>query len=123
MTKKIIYVAYNGMEFDDENECKEYEQYAIDMATQLMECYAFFDKDGRCFTPVAFDRFDRFEDFCEWFEDTYNDCECIVKIKDCPASAISWVRNEFGFYIPEGTNGIYRFNFNACAWVLELKMA
>ena len=102
MTKKITYVAYNGMEFEDENECKEYEQYAIDMATQLMECYAFFDKYEKCFIHVALNDFDNFEDFCEWFEDTYNDCEAIVKIKDCPDSATAWARNEFGFYMPEG---------------------
>lgn len=120
MTKKTIYVAYNGMEFDNRKECKEYEQYGIDMATQLMECYAFFDKDGVCFTPVAFDRF---EDFCEWFEDTYNDCEYISKIKDCPESATTWVRNEFGFYMPEEANGVYKFNLSAGAWMLELKMA
>ena len=120
MTKKITYVAYNGMEFEDENECKEYEQYAIDMTIQLKECYRFFDRNGKAIIP---DIFFRFEDFCEWFEDTYNDCELIVKIKECPDSATAWARNEFGFYMPEGVNGIYKFNFNAGAWVLELKMA
>lgn len=120
MTKKITYVAYDGMEFEDENECKEYEQYAVDMATQLMDCYKFFDEDGRYLTPPAFDCF---EDFCEWFEDTYNDYDCIVKIKDCPTSATSWVRNYLGFYMPDGANGVYKFSSSAWAWVLESKMA
>jgi len=120
MKKKITYVAYNGMEFEDKKECEEYEQYAIDMAFQLTECYAFFDKEGICLPPAIFDCF---EDFCEWLEDTYNDCEYISKIKDCPASAISWARNECGIYIPDGANGRYRFNFHVGAWLLESKMA
>lgn len=105
---KIVrtYVAYDGIEFDNERECREHEQYAFDMSNQILECVHFYnDMMEEYWQPCAMS----VEENLEWLDETYNNCSYIKITKEIPSSAWAWCANYFDFTFPEET-GFFEYH-------------
>lgn len=97
---KIVstYIAYDGMEFDNERECREHEQYAFDMYNQILECVHFYNAEMEEYWQLYAVNV---EEVLDWLEETYSNCSYIKIIKEIPSSAWSWCSSYFDFVFPE----------------------
>lgn len=113
----LTYVAYDGIEFDNERECREYEQYAFDMSNQILEYVHFYDAMMKEYPkPCAM----FVEENLELLEEIYTNCYYIKIPKEIPSSAWIWFDNYFGgivnsITLPEET-GFFKYNFTT-GWV------
>lgn len=112
MRKVVTYIAWDDTEFETEEECKNYEQYALDMMVELCHCYEFYNNNNEqmeTFVPNFI------EDMMILFEKAASVCD-VVKVNRIPqSSADAFQNNQFGFYFPDAT-GTFKWNNRACEW-------
>lgn len=112
MKKVIVYIAWDDTEFETEEECKNYEQHALDMMVELCHCYTLYDKDGNeleVFVPNSI------EDMMKLFERNASVCEK-VRVNRVPSdSADAFQNSNFGFDMPE-EEGLFVYDWNCVRW-------
>lgn len=108
---RTTYIAYDDTEFDTEEECREYEQFAIDMMCELCRCYEFKKNDEtcKCFVPLSI------EDTMSLFEQTVQDCDTVVVHRVPEESALSFQWRQWGFDLPE-EEGTYYYDTRYGRW-------
>ena len=113
MREVITYVSYDGTEFNSRQNCYEYEEYAMDMMRQLIDCYQ-FDTDTISLPVTIYE--DDISVTINDFEEAFSKSRYVNVKKNPPTSAISFIYNECGIIeLPEEI-GRYRYDFNMTKW-------
>lgn len=113
MTEIIKYQAYDGTIFEDKNDCMNYEGYAWDMFNEITSKARF--RIGSSNDSISFNRGDldfRIQLLEQWYT---SDADEITITDDISDSAMAWLCNTLGFYLPS-SRGNYRYNFGENKW-------
>lgn len=112
MKTKTLYIAYDGTEFINKNECRAYEERARKHINELVNIYTFCDKNKN----VIFPFYDSIEEYLQWFDSTTDTCEYIIVHKDLSREAHQFLYENIGGCIPE-KEGFYKYDWNKNEWV------
>ena len=114
MRTVTVYYAYDGTEFYDSEECKEYERPAMYHINQWNRCCSFFDNDmNLIYLPAGLD----VEEALDWFNKMLEECQYIKINEKIPADSLDFLIETIGYYLPENEVGLYRYNYATEEWV------
>lgn len=105
------YIAYDGTSFDDRKECLEYENYARDMLTQILERCVFYTD---C-TEMIYPYFHNLNEMIKWVEIRWKYVDKITVKEELPMSAFCWWLNYFGYCLPD-VEGTWIYNWRVMGW-------
>jgi len=113
MYTRILYVAVDGNEFDDQYKCQEYEKEILAMRQQV-STIRFFDKDKKWLTmPFIFE--ERFENI---LDNLFVHCEYIEITSPLSHEVQGYIKEIWGWQIPS-TKGLYKYDWNKWEWIRE----
>jgi len=111
MEKIIIYRAFDGEDFYNEQECLDYEAKYEGYIDEFCQCYSFYDKDNN---EIIIKR----GDLCETLtniEDAFDFCETIKINNHISDDAYNFFYEEFGWDVPTEP-GKYLYDFDDYKW-------
>jgi len=120
MREVTVYYAYDGSEFDDRDECLQYERQAVEAIMSVNDCYDFLTKDGvRYFAPDY--RCEDVEEWMDWLSDAAEHCEYVKVHHILPENTLRLIDREWDYCIaPEdfnGETGLFKYDHFKNEWV------
>ena len=94
MKIKKIYVALDGEEFDDAEECLAYEKKWRNCIKEALETFTFLDENMKPYDLQLMNYFDN-------VERAYNECKYVRKNKPCSEEVSNLFWDYFGFLLPD----------------------
>ena len=113
MYTRILYVAVDGNEFDDQYKCQEYEKEILALRQKLCDIKFFDNKKSRLATPFVFQ--ERYE---EIMDRLYVDCTYIEITDHLDHETQNYIREIWGWSIPS-TKGFYKYDWDKMEWIRE----
>ena len=121
MTKISMYIACDGKEFFDENECMQYEQSHYTPVIETIKAIDFYCTDSKEVITVA-DLICEPNDFVtaeEFLFHWYNAAD-YIDVKTDITKYLPYIETEVGVYFP-GKQGFYRYSFSDGKWITTYK--
>lgn len=106
MTEKIIYVAFDGAEYEDKNECLEYEANIQNLADEIYDKCTFFDNR---MDTLEIDKDSGLQEYIDSIYDVWNKCHVVQIFDKLSYKADYFMRHNLGCYVPE-EKGLYHIN-------------
>lgn len=115
MRIRIEYIAADGREFNNEKECKKYEDNLYNIFKRLLYIVHFYDKNkNRLYINIGRKAWE--EDLgTDLLEQVYNECETIEVIKDFDEELTHYIYYHYGTCIPK-YKGKYIYNDFSNEW-------
>lgn len=117
MKAVTVYYAYDDTEFYDEDECRRYEQKALDLMVKAKEVFTFYNKDMNAMSWYVNDNVD---DLLSEFENVYDHCE-YIKVNEYNEKVYKFIYNQIGLNLPDGDVGLYKYDWNEDKWIRTKK--
>lgn len=119
MRKIITYVAFDDKEFNDREECQEYEEKAYDLVYSIGEKYEFYDENMNIIlAPFASPNV---EDWLTWLDNAYNNCTYIKRYDALNSQEEAIIDENIGCcmlnYDFNNELGTFRYDCNNVKWV------
>jgi len=119
MREITIYVAFDDKEFDDREECQEYEAKAYDLVYSIGEKYEFYDENMNIIlAPFASPNV---EDWLTWLDNAYSDCTYIKRCDILTAQEEAIIDENIGCcmlnYDFKGDIGLFKYDISESKWV------
>lgn len=112
MREVITYVAYDGEEFDNREECEAYEGKAFDLLTEIFNSYKFF-VSKREFLIFLND----VEAGLHALGKAFDKCDRILVTKPISDMAFRFADFQLGYVLPPNESGMYKYDTDECEWV------
>ena len=113
MREVITYIAYDDTEFDNFEECEEYEGKAFDLLDEFFNAYEFFGKNGAHILIFL----NEIEQGLNAIKYAFDRCEKIRVKKTISHEAIELIDSYFGYELPRNELGLYEYNWKKLEWV------
>jgi len=107
----VIYVAFDGEEFNNAERCREYEQAFSNSLMKIKEAYTFYNSKGDIIPIATYDM----ETMLEDLEAAYQESAKIVVRHNVPHRTLKYFYDTTGIPLPEDA-GIYRYDFKRYTW-------
>lgn len=119
MREVIRYYAFDDEEFEDREECQEYEAKAYDLVYSIGEKYKFYDKNMNII-PAPFNSPD-VEDWLTWLDNAYGDCTYIKRYNALNPQEEAIIDETIGCcmlnYDFKGEIGLFKYDISESKWV------
>ena len=112
MREVITYVAYDGEEFDNREECEAYEGEAFDFLTEIFNSYKFFI-GKREFLIFLND----VEAGLHALGKAFDKCDRILVVKPISDMTLRFVDFQLGYVLPPNEPGMYKYDTDEFEWV------
>lgn len=113
MREIITYVAYDDTEFDNREECEEYENTAFNLLEEIFNTYEFFLDNGQEIHIFLND----IEAGMYVFDYAWKKSKSIRVKRTLSDTANEFIYINFGHDMPPNELGLYEYNFKKCCWV------
>lgn len=113
MREIITYVAYDDTEFDNLEECEEYESKAFDLLIEFFNAYDFFGKNGEYIWIFL----NEVEQGLYAIKYAFDRCEKIRVKKIISHEAMELIDSYFGYELPRDGVGLYEYDWKELEWV------
>ena len=114
MRTVTVYYAYDGTEFYNPEECKEYERPAMYHINQWNRCCIFFDNnmDYMILAPGL-----DIEETLDYFYEMLGKCTYIKINEKIPSESYNFLTEILDYYLPGNEVGLYRYDYDEDEWV------
>ena len=113
MREVITYVAYDGEEFDNREECEEYEGKAFELLNEFFNAYEFFGENGE-YICIFLNEVEQGLDAIKY---AFDKCGKIRVKKAISHEAIELIDYYFGYEMPQNEAGLYEYDWKELEWV------
>lgn len=113
MREVITYVAYDDKEFDNFEECEEYEGKAFDLLEEFFNAYDFFGKNGEYIWIFL----NGVEQGLHAIKYAFERCEKIRVKKIISHEVIELIDSYFGYELPPNEVGLYEYDWTEYKWI------
>ena len=114
MNTRILYVAVDGNEFDDQYKCQEYEKEILALRQKICDIKFFDDKKSRLVSPFIFQ-----EGYEEIMDTLYVNCTYIEITDYLDHETQNYIKEIWNWNIPS-TKGIYKYDWGKFEWIREI---
>ena len=119
MREITTYIAFDDKEFDNREECQEYEAKAYDLVYSIGEKYEFYDKDMNIIlAPFASPNV---EDWLTWLDNAYSDCVYIKRYKALNSQEEAIIDENIGCcmlnYAFKEDIGLFKYDISESKWI------
>lgn len=120
MREVRVFYAYDDTEFFDRDECRAYEEQAIELFKEIDNKYSFFDENMNLLEapPIGSD----IEQWIDWLNKSADKCKIIYRDGDLSFDADKLVSEVCAYGInnsdfPYGEDNVGWFKWEDCDWV------
>lgn len=112
MREVITYIAYDGEEFDNREDCEKYEEKAYNLLNEIFNSYRFFIENGQEIQIFL----NGIEEGLDTFDYAWNKSKYIRVTRTISKEADDFIYNYFGYDMPDYKRGLYEYE-NYKGWV------
>lgn len=112
MREVITYVAYDGSEFDNREECEAYEGKAFDLLDEVFNSYEFFINNQEILIFL-----NDVEAGLYTFSKAFDRCDRILMTKPISEAAFRFMDSQLGYILPPNEPGMYKYDTDEFEWV------
>ena len=113
MREIITYVAYDDTEFDNLEDCEEYESKAFDLLIEFFNAYDFFGKNGEYIWIFL----NEVEQGLYAIKYAFERCEKIRVKKIVSHEVRELIDSYFGYELPWDEVGLYEYDWKEMEWI------
>lgn len=118
MREVCYYVAYDGEEFSNREDCLEYEKETLDKFQALDACYTFLDINKNQICPPQNDDLD---EWFHWGSIAFSACGWIYRHNVLPENVNRFIHTQFGYCIENedfvnNELGLFKWNDQTIEW-------
>ena len=117
MREVKYYVAWDDSEFDNREECEEYESEAMDFLNEIFNIYLFFDEHFQEFDINLAEVNEGIEEGLDIFQWVWDNCTLIRVKQMLSDEARKFIDCYFGYAMPPNELGMYEYDFKKLEWV------
>ena len=112
MREVITYVAYDGEEFYNREECEAYEGEAFDLLTEIFNSYKFFvgNQEFLIFLNDV-------EAGLHALNKAFDKCDRILVTKPISDLALHFIDFQLGYVLPPNESGMYKYDTDEFEWI------
>lgn len=114
------YIAWDDSEFEDCDNCRQYELQAIEAMMSINDCYDFLNKDGDYYAAPDY-RCEDVEKWINWLSNAVDACKYIKVRHTLPDNAVWFITREWGYCITpkdfNGKTGLFKYDDFKNKWV------
>lgn len=113
MREIVTYVAYDDTEFDNREECEEYESEAFDLLSELFNAYDFWGKNNQHICIFL----NEVEQGFNTIKYAIDKCEKIRVKKPISSEVATLIDYYLGYELPPNEIGLYEYDWLKLEWV------
>lgn len=113
MREVVTYVAYDDTEFDNLEECEEYEGKAFDLLSEFFNAYDFFGKNNQYICIFL----NEVEQGFNAIKYAFDKSEKIRVKKPISQEVEELIDSYFGYELPPNETGLYEYDWRKLEWV------
>ena len=113
MREVVTYIAYDDTEFDNLEECEEYEGKAFELLNEFFNAYDFFRENGQCILIFL----NEVEQGFNAIKYAYDKCGKIRVKKSVSNEVIELIDSYLGYDFPPNEIGLYEYDWVKFEWV------
>lgn len=113
MREIVTYVAYDDTEFDNRDECEEYEGEAFGLLEEFFNAYDFFGKNDEYICIFL----NGVEQGLHTIKYAFDRCEKIRVKKTISREVLELIDSYFGYEMPPNELGMYEYDFKKLEWI------